>query len=105
MDELRARAIARSKDKGQIGWEKTSIHLPGRFMGLINKAAKRRGIGRAAYIRRALAVIVARDLDMQWRDIIRECPVALPYGQRKYSKDAPSTMRDTGDGYGDWDIS
>lgn len=74
------------------------------MLDLIERAARERGIGRAAYIRRALAVFVAKDLGMNWREVIASSPAPLDWGQNPQGTKKSSNLRDDGSGYGKWNI-
>lgn len=95
---------AKGRKDGRTGWIHFRLSLPWRFDQAISKAAKRRGINRAAYIRRALAHYAALDLEIDPMELIALCPLALRHGQ-VYSRSVPSTDRDDGAGFGDWRIS
>lgn len=97
-------AEAMAWHRGGRGWEKTAVNMTPVLRGAVDKAAKSRGINRAGYIRRALAVLAAHDLGLDWRELVATGPAPMVYGRTAYSRDFPARLRDNGEGYGDWDI-
>lgn len=93
---------ARGGKDGRTGWQHFRFSLPWKFLLAIDKAAKRRGIGRAAYVRRVLAHWVAADLEMEPAELLSLCPPALRWGE--FGGGARSDERDDGTGFGDWDL-
>ena len=71
------------------------------FRVLLNRAARARDISVQGYMRRALAKQIAKDLGMDWRQILAFCAAPAPWGKahKAYSVRGP----DDGEGYGDWD--
>lgn len=72
--------------------------VPIDFVRAIDAAAHKRSLSRTGYVRRALAVMVAADLSMEVRDLLRILPNPLTRGA------APRTPRtaDDGEGIEDW---
>lgn len=63
----------------------------------LSQAAEARGMGRAAYVRRAVAAFVAADLGVSFKDLLRDvAPVDKPNLANSY---------DDGEGYGPWTAS
>lgn len=76
------------------------MYLPPELLQKLEYCARERGINRAGYIRRALAIQIGKDLDTPWREIIKLCPSPTEWGERKKSW---SNERDNGKGYGHWE--
>lgn len=73
------------------------------FRPLIDEACYRRGISMAGYARRALAAMIAYDLDLPLEEVTKHMPYPTEYrafgGTGRHMKTA-----DDGQGYGDWNI-
>lgn len=93
---------ARGGKDGRTGWQHFRISLPWKFLLAIDKAAKRRGVGRATYIRRVLAHWVAADLEMEPSELLSLCPRPLRWGE--VGGTGRNDGRDDGAGFGDWDL-
>lgn len=52
------------------------------FSRLIARAAQHRGMNKSAYTRRALAVFIARDLDLPLGSVLSYCLMPVPYAGR-----------------------
>lgn len=78
-----------------------NVRADPQFRVLLNSAARSRNISIQAYMRRALAKQIAKDLGVDWRNVLAFCAAASPWdkGHKTY------TVRgsDDGTGYGDWD--
>jgi hypothetical protein len=69
------------------------------FVVYVNHAAKAMGVNRSAYVRRALAVVTAGVLEMSVHDLLRETPIALPWGAGPLPPRLQAKgMHDTGEG-------
>lgn len=94
----RERASRRDRNKGTQSRRPGAIgiHADLPLMGDIRRAADSRGMSVAAYVRRAVISFVARDLDVDYRDLLVHC--AHPAGAN-----GPGRTVDDGEGYGEWD--
>lgn len=104
VSKIEKKQRGKAGDSGGSGWSALTIMVPWEFSAAVNKGAKRRNMSRAAYARRILALIVAYDLDIDWMDLLKDCPAPMEFGQRSYTKNVKPSDRDDGRGYGEWDI-
>lgn len=76
------------------------------FMDLLHRAADRRGMAYAAYIRRSIAAFIASDLGLPLSEVTQYAPAVLPTGGKytPLNKERPKTV-DDGMGYGDWGVN
>lgn len=73
------------------------------FRPLIDEACHRRGISMAGYARRALAAMIAYDLDLPLPEVLKHMPMPTQY--REYGGTGRNTKtEDSGQGYGPWII-
>jgi hypothetical protein len=93
----------RGAERGGTGFVHFRLSMPWRFDMKISEAAKRRGIGRAAYIRRALAHFVAADLGIDPAELISQCPLPTRWGEVRTGSSGRG-LTDDGKGFGDWDL-
>lgn len=87
----------RERRRGKL--KRFDTYLPLDLLQNVEHCARERGIGRAGYIRRALAVQVAKDLGLDWKEVAASSPVPMEWGSRKKSD---SNLRDDGRGFGEW---
>jgi hypothetical protein len=85
--------------------KKIVFHAFGLFDSYFSRAAKRRGMSKSAYARRALAAFIAKDLEMPFEDLCGMFP-AVVYIQNtsKFVDGMVVSQRDDGQGYGQWQI-
>lgn len=74
------------------------FHADHAFVALIDSAAAQRDINRSSYVRRAIAAMVAHDLDLPIRDVLHHCPAPGPYRRMQYQRG----QRDDGTGITLW---
>ena len=73
------------------------------FFTLMRRAAKHRGISGGAYLRRAVAAFIARDLDLTLAEVLKDSPSA---SWEKHRDEKTGTWRrefDDGTGFGTWE--
>lgn len=68
------------------------------FMVLIDQAARRRNVNRSSYVRRAVAMLIARDLVLPVHRVLWETPCIGEWGK---IQNAPGE-RDAGEGIENW---
>lgn len=71
---------------------------------LLSEAARRRGISMAGYARRALAAMIAYDLDIPIGQVTQYMSVPVEY-KATLSNGRPVRLNDDGRGYGPWVIT
>lgn len=71
------------------------------FDRLLVLAAEARGISIIGYMRRAIARQIAKDLDMDWEQLLAHVPQATPHGGMPVGGTLKQTY-DDGLGYGNW---
>lgn len=97
-----ARKVDRN-DRGRRGVAlRFHVDLPWKEMLL--RAAQRRNINLTAYIRRAVSLQVARDLGLDFRDVVRHTPPVSPLGTVPFNHYPKGELPawDDGEGYGEW---
>lgn len=75
------------------------------FFALMRRAAKQRGISGNAYLRRAVAAFIAKDLGVTFEEVLKDSP--SPYwhdnrGEHKGKKNVWRRQFDDGTGFGTW---
>lgn len=83
---------------------RVDLYIGIRFLSLLHEAARQRDISVAAYGRRAVAAFVAKDLGLDWTELLAECAEPLPYGQIAPTRFSNGRTVDDGTGHGDWKI-
>lgn len=83
----------RRKGNPRLGPLQVQVALP--FLSLMDEAAKRIGVNRATFIRRALAVQIAAILGRDIHSVLRYSPSAKPWGVNHGSN---KDTTDDGDG-------
>lgn len=97
VNELKANAQRRIAHSG--GMRPAGLSMPESVLMLLTRAARRRGISKMSYMRRAVAAFIAHDLELDWKLVVKEFPAARPFeGKATAGVDA----FDSGEGYGDW---
>lgn len=73
------------------------------FQYLLDEAAHKRGMSVGSYGRRAVAKQIAKDLGIDWMELLKHCARVAPYGAPPVGRTpkGQKTM-DDGAGYGDW---
>jgi hypothetical protein len=76
------------------------------FAVLLKQAAASRGIAVGSYVRRALARQIAKDLGIDWTEVLKHCAAARPHGSVPPGA-APGSFGvhrsfDDGEGFGNW---
>jgi hypothetical protein len=71
---------------------------------VVTRAAKKRGISKSAYVRRAAAAMAAHDLGLDYYQVMKGERGTMPYGVRGGKADETGKSLD-GLGYGVWSIS
>lgn len=66
------------------GQYRTSLNLTDTMGALLRQVCIRRGINRTGYVRRVLAVHIAAELDMDVADVLRDTPLPVGYGERRF---------------------
>ena len=79
-----------------LGPLQVKVSLP--FLKLMDEAAKRMNVNRSTFIRRAVAVQIAKVLDRDVYGILTYCPEAKPWGFDKF----PGKKMDDGSGIQNW---
>lgn len=73
---------------------------------MLKRAAEARGIGIGSYAKRALAKQIAKDLGVDWREVLIHCAQAREYGSKppgaRKSEFGVRRTFDDGEGFGDW---
>lgn len=72
------------------------------FRELLEEAARRKGISRQGFARRAIGAFIAYELGMDIEDVVKHSARPLPYG--KYMKGMPKRTEDDATGFGPWKI-
>jgi hypothetical protein len=76
------------------------------FIALIHEACSQRDINLGAYIRRAVAKQVAKDLGVTWEEVLMYTPYPCSYtgnrSLRVVAGTANTAEPDDGSGFGDW---
>lgn len=96
--DWRTTVLERYKRKGNpsLGPLQVKVSLP--FLALMDEAAKRLNVNRSTFIRRAVAVQIARVLDRDVHGILRYCPSPKPWEFNGF----PGTDTDDGSGIHNW---
>jgi hypothetical protein len=79
----------------------TGIQLDGPSNEIIRRAARRRGMSPAAFIRRAAVAFACYDLDADWDEIMVDEPGFTAFGRNM----GKSPYRPNGHGFGHWRIT
>lgn len=79
------------------------IYVDAPFRVALTEAAKLRNISIAGYLRRSVAKQIAKDLGIDWKDILVFTGRPMKFGTSTLEKGESPHMRDDGEGYGDWD--
>lgn len=115
-------AVARTEQKRRLQttrWgSQFHIRLTPTFKSLLRLAAESRGITIVGYVRRAVAKQVAKDLELDWDEVLIHSPYPAAYGEilpddahRLYVKrerrdgvvlSVLESVPDDGTGFGDW---
>lgn len=84
------------------GWtEYLRARVSPAFLHLVHECAKQRGMTYAAYIRRCVAIQMAKDTGIDVRDILALTPYPAVYGARSARPKAEPKV-DDGTGFGQW---
>lgn len=78
-----------------------SFRATGKFIVLLSKAARRRGMSNSAYVRRAVCAFISADMQMPFEDVCALVPAVERAG---LTKDGLVWPQDSGEGYGKWDV-
>lgn len=93
----------RKKDNTQWGaYVRTRVTRE--FSLLMHRAAEGRGISVGGYIKRSVAVMIARDLGLPLTEVLKHSPFPGPYLTHPYGSARGSGRNgpDDGSGYGSW---
>jgi hypothetical protein len=76
------------------------------FRAMLKQAAASRGIAVGSYARRAVAKQIAKDIGLDWRQVLTHCAAARPHGSQPPGAE-PGTWGakrtfDDGKGFGNW---
>jgi hypothetical protein len=74
------------------------------FRALLDEAAKRRGLSMVGYARRAVAAMIAHDLDLPFTEVIQHAPQPAEYGKSGGASGISKRSNDNGLGFGSWKI-
>lgn len=80
----------------RMGPLQVKVSLP--FLRLMDEAARRMNVNRSTFIRRSVAVMIARVLDRDVHGILRYCPDPKPWGFNQF----PGSAMDDGTGITMW---
>lgn len=73
---------------------------------MLKKAAEARGIGIGSYVKRAIAKQIAKDLGLDWTEVLVHCAQAREYGSKppgaRKTQFGVRRTYDDGEGFGDW---
>lgn len=78
------------------------IYVDAPFRQALIEAAKSRNISIAGYLRRSVAKQIAKDLGIDWKDILVFTGKPMRFGTSTFEKGESPHVRDDGEGYGDW---
>lgn len=96
--DWKERVLEREHRPSTNRWSLRSTH---EFTALVRRAARRRGMTNAAYVRRAVAAFIASDLQMPFEDVCETFPAPKVEGSTGIGVIWP---RDDGQGYGNWEV-
>lgn len=72
---------------------------------LIDEAAHRRGISMSGFVRRATAALVAHDLGLDFKDVVKYSAKPNDYEQKRLGNGARPSRQDDGEDFGQWNIT
>jgi len=96
LERVRARQKGQKPAKSRKSG--TWVYYDPPFRVLLDEAAKRRGIGMAGYIRRAVAAFIAHDLGLSFTEVTGHLAKPKHVDERV----PPGKINDDGKGYGAW---
>lgn len=103
------RAVGRVKSRQRISSRATNrshgvyIFMDDPMKVLLDEAAFRRGISMSGYVRRALGAMIAKDLGMKFKDVVKHSALPNNYDQSRFGNRRPYT-HDDGEEFGQWAI-
>jgi len=102
----RVRASERKKNPSGRRLASTTIDYDPPLAILLKQAAEARDIGVGSYVKRALAKQIAKDLGIDWTEVLIHCAQAREYGSKppgaRKSEFGVRRTYDDGEGFGDW---
>lgn len=102
LQRVDAKARKARHSNGRIRDARIQINVGLGFTKALNEAARRRGISRVGYLRRAVGAFLAADLDLDYADIMSTCPVPAPWTPQRAWVTAAGD--DDGVGFGTWHV-
>lgn len=107
-EEVLDRVRESQKTKNKAGRRAANIQIDYdlEMQFLLKRAAEARGIGIGSYVKRSLAKQIAKDLGMEWTEVLAYCAQAREYGSKppgaRKSQYGVRRTYDDGEGFGDW---
>lgn len=102
----KVREDQRTKNKAGRRHATVQVDYDPQMQFMLKQVAEARGIGIGSYVRRALAKQIAKDLGIDWTEVLVHCAQARDYGSRppgaRKSQFGVRRTYDDGEGYGDW---
>lgn len=107
----RAAAEAQRRRSRKTGRRKRAasfaVDIDPEFIILAGHAARKRGMPKTAYYRRAIAAFIAYDLDVPFEDVVAFCPAVAPHGhplRKESGLRGGGRSKDDGEGFGSWKV-
>jgi hypothetical protein len=68
------------------GLTRTHLFMPVSFFALIEQACQQRDVNRSTYMRRAIALTLAHDLNLPIHDVLSNSPAPGPYRSKQFNR-------------------
>ena len=82
--------------------KRLTFRTTGKFVAILSKAARRRGMSNSAYMRRAISAFIASDLEIPFEDI---CEMSPGVTHVALTNNGVVWPPDNGQGYGKWEVT